>query len=91
MTLEYLVLGILLILMGGVQTWFRHSSGTAAGNLGGSEALGPEEAHVGDRPDGWNAGGRLRSGRRWEAWTAIVGILGMILGVVMVVLGVLGK
>jgi hypothetical protein len=36
-------------------------------------------------------GGRVRSGRVWEGWTAIMGGVGIILGMVLIVLGVLGR
>jgi hypothetical protein len=76
-TLEYVVLGVLLIGMGAVQTWLRHGPD--------SEKVDEERLGTGVIP-----GGRLRSGRRWEAWTAVMGGVGIILGIILVVLGVFG-
>jgi hypothetical protein len=80
---EYIVLGVLLILMGAVQTWLRHGpwSRETDGEQGDEE---PRRVEVG-------SGGRLRSGRRWESWTAIMGGVGIILGIVLVVMGVTGS
>jgi len=75
----YLVLGAILIVMGAAQTWLRH--GPWAREQKEAEREGR------DRPTEVSAGGRLRSGRRWEAWTAVQGIVGIVLGLVLVVLG----
>jgi hypothetical protein len=76
MTIGYIVLGVVLLAMGGVQIWLRHFAG------GG----GAEEADGRGRP---RSG--VRSGRVWESWTGILGFLGVIMGIVLVVLGVLGR
>ncbi len=76
MTVEYMVLGVVLIVMGAVQAWLRHGPG--AKELDDADRSGP-------RPRG------ARSGRAWESWTAILGGVGIALGVVLVVLGVLGR
>ncbi len=78
MTVEYLVLGIILIVMGIVQIWLRHGPG--------SKDLGE-----GRRPEGASSSGGLRSGRAWQAWTAVLGGVGIALGIVLVVLGALGR
>ncbi len=110
MTLEYIVLGILLIIMGVVQIWLRHGPG--ARELARDEERRLQEERVAfgrreDDEDEWSEdddgppldrrkpptvtpGGRLRSGRRWEAWTAILGGVGIVLGVVLVVMGATG-
>lgn len=83
MTVEYLILGIVLILMGGVQVWLRHGPGSREDRRA-SDGQGGEAAPS-------SAGGRVRSGQVWEAWTAILGIVGMGLGIALVVMGALGK
>jgi hypothetical protein len=77
-TVEYLVLGIILMVMGIVQVWLRHGPG--------SKNLREER-----RPEGASSHGGLRSGRAWEAWTAVLGGVGIALGIVLVVLGALGR
>ncbi len=113
MTPEYIVLGVLLVIMGLVQTWLRHGPGGRAlrsgqrdvGDLsGGTDETGTgvgrgtqELEDEGYGADGRlkqvdvTAGGRVRSGRVWEGWTAIMGGVGVILGIVLIVLGVLGR
>jgi hypothetical protein len=86
MTVEYLVLGIVLILMGGVQIWLRHGPGAKA--LRSEEAAGA--AKQGAAATGRSPGG-ARSGRAWNAWTAILGGVGIAFGIVLVVLGALGR
>ena len=88
MTTEYIVLGALLIVMGGVQTWLRHGP---AGKVMGAgeeklaarraEAVGEDAAAQADR------GGK----KGWASWTASLGGVSVALGVVLVVLGVLGR
>jgi hypothetical protein len=58
--------------------------GSAAGESGA-----PAESRL-DTP-AYSRSGRIRSGRTWEAWTAILGFLGVALGIALVVLGALGK
>jgi hypothetical protein len=77
-TVEYLLLGIVLIVMGVVQIWLRHGPG--------SKDLREER-----RPGASRSSGGLRGGRVWEAWTAILGGLGVALGIALVVLGALGR
>jgi hypothetical protein len=76
MTVEYIILGVVLILMGVGQIYLRHFAG-------GEE--GEARRQVPSRRLG------ARSGHVWEKWTAILGFLGIALGVVLVVLGVLGR
>jgi len=76
MTVEYLVLGVILILMGAGQIYLRHFAG-------GEE--GEARRQVPSRRMG------ARSGHMWERWTAILGFLALALGIVLVVLGVLGR
>ena len=76
MTVEYIVLGAILILMGVGQIHFRHFAGADD-----AEAAGRRPA----------SGRGVRSGRVWEGWTAILGFLGLAMGIALVVLGVLGR
>ncbi len=79
MNAGYIVLGAILIVMGSIQTWLRHGPWARQQRADEQDDTkrGPE---VG-------ASGRLRSGRRWEAWTAVQGGVGIVLGIVIVVLG----
>ena len=76
MTVEYIVLGVILILMGAGQIYLRHFSG-------GDDAEGAGGGQASRRG--------VRSGRVWEGWTAILGLLGVAMGIALVVLGVLGR
>jgi hypothetical protein len=76
MTVEYVVLGAILIVMGAVQIWLRHFAGRAEGEGQGRQV--PSRRGV-------------RSGRAWEGWTGILGFLALAMGVALVVLGVLGR
>jgi hypothetical protein len=83
MTVEYIVLGAILIVMGAVQTWLRHGPG----------AKELDKAQRSERPatgQGSSRGG-VRSGRAWESWTAVLGGVSIVLGILLVVLGVLGR
>jgi hypothetical protein len=86
MTVEYLFLGGLLIVMGGLQTWLRHGPGAKSlededRSRRRAQGIDPTE----ERPRG------VRSGRAWQSWTAVLGGVSIVLGVVLVVLGVLGR
>jgi hypothetical protein len=85
MTPEYLVLGIVLLLMGAIQIWLRHGPGARAATSDG------DGAGEGTGKPAYSRDGRIRSGRAWDAWTAILGFLGVALGIALVVLGALGK
>ena len=74
MRVEYIVLGVILILMGAGQIYLRHFAGS-------------EDAESRPAP----SRGKVRSGRVWEGWTAILGFLGLAMGIALVVLGVLGR
>ena len=97
MTVEYIVLGAILIIMGAVQTWLRHGPGAKdldqAGRSGrpATEDRTSQEAGSEARPGGGVARGGVRSGRVWESWTAILGVVSIALGIVLVVLGVMGR
>ena len=77
MTVEYIVLGVILILMGTGQIYLRHFGGN-------------NDPQVQQRRQTASRRG-VRSGRVWEGWTAILGFLGLAMGIVLVVLGVLGR
>jgi hypothetical protein len=92
MTIEYVVLGAILILMGVIQTWLRHGPE--------GRRLRAEQARLADRlVDAADADAQReaalkaakRSGRAWNSWTAILGGVGIAFGIVLVVLGVLGR
>jgi hypothetical protein len=82
MTVEYVVLGAVLIVMGVVQVWLRHGPG--------SKDLGEGARSEEGRPQVPSAG-RIRSGRAWEAWTAVLGGVGIAVGIALLVIGVLGR
>jgi hypothetical protein len=97
MTVEYIVLGAILIIMGAVQTWLRHGPGAKdldragrserpATENGTSQEAGSEAGR-----GGGPVRGGVRSGRVWESWTAILGVVSIALGIVLVVLGVMGR
>ena len=78
MTVEYLVLGVLLVVMSAGQIYFRHFAG------------GPGEGGAQQRGDVPTRSGKP-AGRAWRGWTAILGFLGAAMGVALIVLGVLGR
>jgi len=93
MTTEYVVLGVILIVMGGVQTWLRHGPA--------GKAIQAEQQELAKRrleKAAEAGGGELdaaeraakRSGKAWSSWTAMLGGISVALGSVLVVLGVLG-
>jgi hypothetical protein len=77
MTVEYLVLGVVVILVGIGQIYFRHFAG-------GDDAGAAERRQVPTRRG--TAGGRF-----WQGWTAVLGFIGVAFGIALVVLGVLGR
>lgn len=77
MTAEYLVLGVVLVIMGVVQVWLRHGPG--------ARDTGTEE-----RTEESGSAGRVRSGRAWDAWTAVLGGVGIAVGIALIVVGALG-
>jgi hypothetical protein len=76
MTVEYIILGAVIILVGVGQIYFRHFVDTDDDGRGGRE--------VPNRRG--NRGGRL-----WQGWTAILGFIGIALGIALVVVGALGR
>jgi hypothetical protein len=97
MTVEYIVLGAILIIMGAVQTWLRHGPGAKDLDQAGrserpatEDGTGQETGSEAGRGGGAARGG-VRSGRVWESWTAVLGVVSIAVGVVLVVLGVMGR
>ena len=93
MTTEYIVLGVVLIVMGGVQTWLRHGpAGKAlqAEQKALSERRLENAAEAGEGQLDAAARAAKRSGRAWSSWTAILGGISVALGIVLIVLGVMG-
>jgi hypothetical protein len=78
MTVEYLVLGVVILLLGIGQTYLRHFAG------------GKDPEAVAQRNQVPTRSGRP-AGRLGQGWGSISGIVGMALGVVLIVLGVLGR
>jgi hypothetical protein len=82
MTVEYLILGAVLTVMGVVQVWLRHGPG--------SKELNDKRRDEGRAREA-GSGGRIRSGRAWDAWTAALGGIGIAVGIALIVMGVLGR
>lgn len=85
MSREYLILGVILIVMGAVQVWLRHGPGS---KLDGGDERSESDWDPANMPRRF--GGAPRSSAFWRGWTAILGLVAIGLGIVMVVLGVLG-
>ncbi|MFH1833838.1 MAG: hypothetical protein ABH877_02340 [bacterium] len=78
MTVEYVVLGVVLVVMGIVQIWLRHGPGA-------------KEPDAEDGSGEARSAGRIRSGRAWDAWTAVLGGVGTAVGIALIVIGALGR
>lgn len=93
MTLEYVVLGILLIVMGAIQAWLHHGPGAKA--LEALDKDGPgglvEKVLAAELAGQRLARDSSRGSRLWRGWTSIMGGVGIVLGIVLVFLGVLGR
>ncbi len=101
MTVEYIVLGAILIVMGAVQTYLRHGPGGRALRAEQEELAqrraearaaerAEEPGEAVERPDSASKAER-RTNKAWTGWTAILGGLSIALGIVLLVLGVLGR
>ena len=88
MTVEYLILGAVLVVMGVVQVWLRHGPGSKDS---GDEVRSEGDRSEGDRSEEVRSAGKIRSGRAWEAWTAMLGGVGIVVGIALIVMGVLGR
>ncbi len=78
MTVEYIVLGVIVVLLGAGQIYFRHFAG------------GTDEGAAERRREVPTRSGRP-AGRLWQGWTAILGFIGIAMGIALIVLGVLGR
>lgn len=81
MTVEYLVLGIVLVLMGAGQIWLRHGPGAKEMEREAGRGAGRTTSPV------YPAAAPPRARRAWNAWTAVVGGIGIALGILLIVLG----
>ena len=103
MTVEYVILGVVLIVMGGVQIWLRYGSwareeqaaeSAAAKRRAEARARAESEAGDGDpaaeKPGRSGRVARDRGSRVWTTWTAILGPLAVMFGLVLVILGAWG-
>ena len=77
MTVSYIVLGVVVMLVGVGQIYFRHFVGGRSPEA--AEARRQSPTRRGTVP-----------GRVGQTWTGIVGFIGIALGMVLLVLGVLG-
>jgi hypothetical protein len=78
MTVEYLVLGVVIVLLGVGQTYLRHFAG------------GKDPEAAAERRQVPTRSGRP-AGRVGQTWGSISGMVGIALGVVLIVLGILGR
>ena len=78
MTVSYIILGVVVILVGVGQIYFRHFAGGDSAEAAEMRRQSPTRR--GTAP-----------GRVGQAWTAIVGFIGIALGILLLVLGVLGR
>ncbi len=85
MTVEYVVLGILLIVAGALQAWLRHGPA--------GKAIRAEQEVVAERraKAGMASVADKRRGKIWSSWTAVLGGVSALLGVVLVVMGLMGR
>ena len=92
MTVEYIVLGAILIVMGVVQTWLRHGPEGRKLQVMQRELAERrlENAQPGADHDA-AAKAEKRSRKMWISWTAILGGVGIAFGVALIVLGLLGQ
>ena len=101
MNVEYIVLGVILIIMGAVQTYLRH--GPEGRKLRAEQdALQKRRAEQAAKaaasdPDiepgtlESDTRARKRSNKAWTGWTAILGGVGIAVGIALIILGVLGR
>ena len=105
MTVEYVVLGAILVVMGAVQVWLRYgpwakeqreASSTADEGRAGKADAAEYETAAADGPvtaeepiEAATVTG-ARGAKVWTTWTAILGPLAIVFGLVLVILGALG-
>ena len=103
-TVEYMVAGPVLVLIGVAQIWLKRGNAIEAarlaGEAGGDAASVPEpasdsEADVSSAvspPAQTSAdAAEARKPPLWDAWTGILGYVAVALGIVVLVMGLLGK
>ena len=105
MTVEYVILGAVLVVMGAVQIWLRYGpwakeqrkieaelAERRAEKAKGSAREAGADADPLTAGETTEAGAVVmqRGAKVWTTWTAILGPLGIIFGLVLVVLGALG-
>ncbi len=78
MTVEYIVLGVVVLLVAVGQIYFRHFAG------------GDDPEATEQRRQVPTSSGR-QAGRVWQGWTAILGFIGGAMGIALIVLGILGR
>jgi hypothetical protein len=90
MTVEYVVLGAVLIVMGVAQTWLRH--GPEGRRLRAEQQAVAERRleNISDEQRDLAERQAKRGRKAWNSWTAVLGGVGIAFGIVLVVLGVLG-
>jgi hypothetical protein len=91
MTIEYIVLGAILILMGLIQTWLRHGPEGRKLKVEQDKLVQRRLENAGPRDES-DAAERAakRSRKLWTGWTAVLGGVGIAFGIVLIVLGILG-
>jgi hypothetical protein len=77
MTVEYIILGVIVLLVSAGQIYFRHFAGSDDPDTPGPRQVPTRSG----RP----------AGRFWQVWTAILGFIGGALAIVLIVLGILGR
>ena len=92
MTVEYIVLGAILIVMGLVQTWLRHGPEGRKLQVMQQELAERRLDNAAPGAD-YDAAAKAekRSRKMWSSWTAILGGVGIAFGVALIVLGLLGQ
>ena len=90
MTGEYIVLGVLLLVMGAIQTWLRHGPSARALRAEQEGLAGRRVQRSSEEERAVVAKAAKRSGRAWNSWTAVLGGVSMALGIILIVPGALG-
>ena len=91
MTIEYIVLGAILILMGIIQTWLRHGPEGRKLKVEQDELVERRLENAGPGADTDSAERAAKRSRRlWTGWTAVLGGVGIAFGIVLIILGLFG-
>jgi hypothetical protein len=91
MTIEYVVLGAILIVMGAAQAWLRHGPEGRKLRAEQDELVQRRMQNVAPGAE-YDAAARAakRSGKAWSSWTAVLGPVCVVFGIALIVLGLLG-